>query len=456
MKNLADATDIENVIEEKFSDIDNELKLIAYIVRKNYRTYYDIKKEFFSVDAFQWFYNLIKRYNCNFTKKIFLDIIKKESNKKEVERNLLYGKKIYETGLNGVNKDNVVSLIQEVKRLYEARFLMASIQKIVLDMDNFDLKKAKKILYPVFNIDRQTKNSRAEVLEDFENVYQKLQERKLLKKKSIIKTGIRKVDEVIGGINKGESFLIGGETGIGKSLFMEQIGINACYKQQANVVFVTLEMPVEMVLWRAYSNISEILFSKFRINNLNDKDILKWQKTIEAYRKKYTSFFEIVSFPRGSNINLIENYLYELQEERNSKVDFLIIDYLNLLDSSKQVSGGQKEHQNQSEASWEMQKLALNFNDGEGLAILTAGQLKDEAYGKEFVNLKHIKYSRAIAENINMCMAITKTEDNDFIDNEVTCSIIKSRSSAKVNPFQITVNYDYLKIQNHEEKSIGG
>jgi len=103
-----------------------------------------------------------------------------------------------------------------------------------------------------------------------------------------------------------------------------------------------------------------------------------------------------------------------------------------------------------------MQKLALNFNDGEGLAILTAGQLKDEAYGKEFVNLKHIKYSRAIAENINMCMAITKTEDNDFIDNEVTCSIIKSRSSAKVNPFQITVNYDYLKIQNHEEKSIGG
>lgn len=443
-KDLIDSTDIENIIEEKFSNLEIEEKVISYIVRKDWKPISKIEDSFFVNSCYQFFYELIKKYNGCYIKKLFIDLVKKESNKKELRKNLLYVEKIYKTKIKEIKKTNIDTLIEEIKDKYQKRKVMNAIQNIIdiVVEDDFNIHRVKKILNPIYNLNKNKEEKEKDIIDDYEEIEIKIKERKN-NKDDLIKTGIPKIDKAIGGIRKTEWGLIAAATGQGKSVMLSNLGINA-WNENKNVVFFSLEMSYEQVMLRIYANISNIIYNRFRISNLTAKDYKRWKESIEQYRKTRSNFFKVITKPRGASCIEIEEDCYNIQEKAEQKIDLIIIDYLNIMSSNQKIKGmAGKEQTVQSEISWNIKQLASGFND-EGVVVWTAGQILDSYYGKLIVP-EAIKYSRGILENCPLALGLSETEDDEFLGT-LTLNFIKQRDSKKIKPFQILPQFDYMKF----------
>ena len=139
-----------------------------------------------------------------------------------------------------------------------------------------------------------------------------------------ISTGWPAMDrKLFGGMNKGELNIFAGGSGSGKSLFMQNLAVN-WVTQGLNGVYLTLELSEGLSAMRIDS----------MLTNVSTKEVFKDLDTVEMKVKmtgKKAGNLQIKYMPAQSNVNDIRAYLKELQIKNNWSVDFLLIDYLDLL-----------------------------------------------------------------------------------------------------------------------------
>ena len=139
-----------------------------------------------------------------------------------------------------------------------------------------------------------------------------------------ISTGWPAMDrKLFGGMNKGELNIFAGGSGSGKSLFMQNLAVN-WVTQGLNGVYLTLELSEGLSAMRIDS----------MLTNVSTKEVFKDLDTVEMKVKmtgKKAGNLQIKYMPAQSNVNDIRAYLKELQIKNNWNVDFLLIDYLDLL-----------------------------------------------------------------------------------------------------------------------------
>jgi replicative DNA helicase len=128
---------------------------------------------------------------------------------------------------------------------------------------------------------------------------------------------------LFGGFNKGELNIFAGGSGSGKSLFMQNIAVN-WMQLGLNGVYVTLELSEELTSMRIDS----------MVTNIASKDIFKDIDNVDmkvVMMGKKSGRLQIKYLPAQSNINDVRSYVKELQIRTGRKVDFIMIDYLDLL-----------------------------------------------------------------------------------------------------------------------------
>ena len=139
-----------------------------------------------------------------------------------------------------------------------------------------------------------------------------------------ISTGWPAVDrKLFGGMNKGELNIFAGGSGSGKSLFMQNLAVNWS-TSGLNGVYLTLELSEGLSAMRIDS----------MMTNVSTKEVFKDLDTVEMKVKmvgKKAGNLQIKYMPAQSNVNDIRAYLKELQIKNGWKVDFLLIDYLDLI-----------------------------------------------------------------------------------------------------------------------------
>ena len=147
---------------------------------------------------------------------------------------------------------------------------------------------------------------------------------KIRDKNGQVSTGWKSLDDKLyGGFNRGELQIFAGGSGSGKSLFMQNLSVN-WLEQGLNGLFLTLELNEELTAMRIDSMITDIA-SKGILSKIDDVELrVKMKaKTFGQFRVKY--------LPAQSTINDIRAYIKELQVQTGIKIDFLCIDYLDLL-----------------------------------------------------------------------------------------------------------------------------
>ena len=224
-----------------------------------------------------------------------------------------------------------------------------------------------------------------------------------------VSTGWPNLDRLLfGGFNRGELNIFAGGSGSGKSLFMQNIAINWA-EAGLNGVYLTLELSEGLCSMRMDSMVAGI----------STKNIFKELDTVELKIRtigKKSGAMRIKYMPAQSNVNDIRAYLKELQIQKNMKLDFIMIDYLDLLMPVSAKVSPSDLFVKDKYVSEEIRNLAKEFN----ILLVTASQLNRAAV--EEIEFDHSHISGGISK-IN-------TADNVF-------GIFTSRAMKERGQYQI-------------------
>jgi replicative DNA helicase len=224
-----------------------------------------------------------------------------------------------------------------------------------------------------------------------------------------VSTGWPQLDKIMyGGFSRGELNIFAGGSGSGKSLVMMNIALN-WLQQGLHGVYITLELSEELTSLRTDAMLNDM--STKEIRKSIDDTALKVRvasKRAGSYRIKY--------LPAQSTINDIRSYLKEYQIQTGTRVDFVMIDYLDLLMPVSAKVSPNDLFVKDKYVSEELRNLSKEL----GMLMITASQLNRSAV--EEVEFDHSHISGGISK-IN-------TADNVF-------GIFTSRAMRERGKYQI-------------------
>ena len=139
-----------------------------------------------------------------------------------------------------------------------------------------------------------------------------------------VSTGWPQLDHILyGGFSRGELNIFAGGSGSGKSLVMMNIALS-WLQMGLSGVYITLELSEELTSLRTDAMLTDQSTRDIR------KDIENTELKVKMVARK-SGAYRIKYLPAQSTINDIRSFVKEYQVQTSNRVDFVMIDYLDLL-----------------------------------------------------------------------------------------------------------------------------
>jgi hypothetical protein len=194
-----------------------------------------------------------------------------------------------------------------------------------------------------------------------------------------VSTGWTSVDKILyGGMSRGELNIFAGGSGSGKSLVMMNIALN-WLQAGLSGVYISLELSEELCGLRTDAMLTNTSTKDIR------KDIDNTELRVRMVSKK-AGAYRIKAFPAQSNINDIRSYLKEVQIQTGIKVDFVMVDYLDLLMPVSVKVNPNDQFIKDKYVAEELRNLAQEL----GVLLVTASQLNRSAVEEIEFDHSHI------------------------------------------------------------------
>lgn len=250
-----------------------------------------------------------------------------------------------------------------------------------------------------------------------------------------VSTGWPQLDRLLyGGFSRGELNIFAGGSGSGKSLVMMNIALN-WVQSGLSGVYITLELSEELTSLRTDA----------MLTNMSTKDIRRDIDTTELKVKlvaKKSGNYQVKGLPAQSNINDIRAYLKEYQIQTGKRVDFVMIDYLDLLMPVSAKVSPNDLFVKDKYVSEELRNLAKELQ----MLMVTASQLNRSAV--EEVEFDHSHISGGISKintADNVFGILTSRIMKERGKYQIQC--MKSRSSTGVGQkIDLEYNIDTMRI----------
>ena len=190
-------------------------------------------------------------------------------------------------------------------------------------------------------------------------------------------TGWATVDnKLYGGFNRGELNIFAGASGAGKSLFLQNLGLNWA-KAGLNTVYFSLELSEGLCSMRMDA----------MLTGTSTRDVYKKIDDIDLKVRmigKKAGCLQIVQLPNSVTANDLLAWIREFQTQRKIHVDAILVDYLDLMMPAGQKISVADLYIKDKIVSEELRNLAVTEN----LLFATASQLNRSAV--ESVEFDHI------------------------------------------------------------------
>jgi archaellum biogenesis ATPase FlaH len=237
---------------------------------------------------------------------------------------------------------------------------------------------------------------------------------------SKLSTGIAELDEAIGGgISRGELMLFAANSGGGKSMTMLNVGVNML-KQGYSGVYISLEMGEEVVARRADSMITNIAQENLLAEMGKAANMI-----IDAAERM--GKFRIKRMPENrTTINTIRSYLLQLEQDSGFRPDFIIVDYLDIMGTTMQISYDNLFVKDKY-VTEEVRSLGYDFD----AVILSASQLGRAAIEADTLKQSHIQGGISKINTSDYTIGI-KQDDLMRAAGEIVFEMLKCRNSKHV------------------------
>lgn len=153
--------------------------------------------------------------------------------------------------------------------------------------------------------------------------YDSFEERYKGEKETSLTTGYTSIDEVIGSFSGGDYIVLGGSTGVGKTSIAINI-VNNLIKNGKQVLYFSLEMPLEQLQTRLVCMQKQINCAKLRNYTLNENEIEQYKKGLEQLK------FQKLDVVSDYNLTSEKLRIYT-RNKKKTGLDFVVVDYLGLL-----------------------------------------------------------------------------------------------------------------------------
>ena len=188
----------------------------------------------------------------------------------------------------------------------------------------------------------------------FSSVFLELKKKSLKPELPGLASGFYDLDSLTQGFQKSDLIILAGRPSMGKTAFVLNITENILKKYKVPILFFSLEMSKEQLIYRLLANETGISQTRLKIGNLYKEDWHELKKSIQNYSR--LPFF--IDDQPNLTTQDIRSKIKQILFEQN-KIGFIIIDYLQLLLNSKLKS--ENRVQELSQITRDLKNLAKEF-----------------------------------------------------------------------------------------------
>ena len=254
-------------------------------------------------------------------------------------------------------------------------------------------------------------------------------------------TGWKTVDEKLyGGLNKGEITIFCGQSGAGKSLFLQNLVVNWATAGM-HVVYISLELSEKLCSMRIDATHTgyETREVMRNIDNVHMK--------VRASQMKSKGTLQVKQLPNGCTANDIRAYIKEYEISSCVKVDCILVDYLDLMMPMSKKISAENLFVKDKYVTEELRNLAVELD----IVTVTASQLNRASH--ESVEFDHSHISGGIskintADNVIGIFTTAAMKEG----GRYQIQFMKTRSSSGVgSKVDLAFNTKSLRITDLEE-----
>jgi len=310
------------------------------------------------------------------------------------------------------------------KRFAEKQLLSMRDELSKLDLSNFDVAKVvtniQNKLQPIKNLEyKKTYESKniKDYLPTFVDKFNARKNNPSLDKGLMTKYSF--IDYATNGLKSADFLIIAGESGFGKSLFLNNIAVQVWLQNNKiafngepqeeitpgkNIIYFSLEMPYEDCFNRFLSRLSGVPSRKIENSDLT-KDEFARVKTCLEFIKNYPNTFKIVDIADAS-ANDLEAILIDTGEN----FDAIFIDYLGIMKPNEKIED--QDWLKQGIIAYEVRAIGRRHER----PIFSAVQLNRKSAGKESsdnIGLNRLARSGTIATHATHVIQIENRPNED-------------------------------------------
>jgi replicative DNA helicase len=226
-----------------------------------------------------------------------------------------------------------------------------------------------------------------------------------------LSTGIRTLDEELGGLRAEQLCVISGMTGGGKTALAFGIATNLAVGHSVPVGYISLEMSAEELVERAVARLAGLDMHRVMLRGANQSEAYRITQAIEVIK---TSKLHIRD---AYDVNVSQLRAVARQLKHQHRIELLVVDYLQLI---RQTDPDRREAEI-SGAAMSFKHCAKELS----IPVIVLSQLSDE--GK-------LSYARAIGHHADKIVRI------DHSGKTASLIIDKNRSGAREREIPVHFN----------------
>lgn len=261
-----------------------------------------------------------------------------------------------------------------------------------------------------------------------------------------INTGYGVLNQVTGGLQPTELIILAARPAMGKTALALCLLLNASYQNKRGLMF-SLEMGKDQLMKRLLSIDSQIGGDKLKTGDLNENE---WREIQESTGRLSNDNIKIID-----DVYTLNGIVNKAKRERlRNDVDFIIIDYLQLV-GNKTKSGNRE--QEISSISRGLKMLAKDLN----IPVICLSQLSravETRGGDKRPMLSDLRESGAIEQDADIVMflyraeyyGLTENEDGQSTEGKADLIISKNRSGSLAN-IELKFNHNCTKFTDEND-----
>lgn len=263
--------------------------------------------------------------------------------------------------------------------------------------------------------------------------------------KGAYSTGWKTVDEKLyGGLNKGEITIFAGQSGAGKSLFLQNIGVNWA-QNGLHVIYLSLELSEKLSAMRIDA-MHTGYDTREVMRNIDDVHM-----KLRASQQKSKGTFQIKQMPNGCTANEIRAFIREYEIYKKVKVDGILVDYLDLMSPASKKISAENMFVKDKYVTEELRNLAVELD----ILCVSASQLNRGSYEEIEFDPSHIAGGISkvnTADNVIGIFTSAAMKEG----GRYQIQFMKTRSSSGVGQkVDLAFNNRTLRISDMEEDAEG-